>query len=50
MGVNVFEAPEPITGLEEIYLQGWSVEASLTISQEEPMPLTVLAAYLEVAV
>lgn len=50
MGVNVFEAPIPITGLKRIFLQGWSVEAALTITQEEPMPMTILAVYLEVSV
>jgi hypothetical protein len=50
MGVNVFEPPIPNTGLERIFLQGWDVEATLTITQEEPMPMTILAAYLEVSV
>ena len=50
MGVDVFEAPIPNTGLERIFLQGWSVEASLTITQDEPMPMTILATYLEVSV
>lgn len=49
-GVNVFDPPEPQSRLEEIYLQGWDVESTLTITQEEPVPMTVLAAYLEVAV
>lgn len=49
MGLDVFEAPIPKTGLERIFLQGWSVEAVLTITQEEPMPMTVLAAYLEIS-
>ena len=50
MGVDVFEAPIPNTGLERMFLQGWSVEAELTITQAEPMPMTILAAYLEVSV
>jgi len=50
MGVDVFEAPIPNTGLERIFLQGWSVEATLSITQEEPMPMTILAVYLEVSV
>lgn len=50
LGVDVFEAPIPITGLERIFLQGYSVEATLTITQEEPMPMTILAVYLEVSV
>ena len=50
MGLDVFDPPSPKTGLERIFLQGWSVEAALTITQEEPMPMTVLAIYLEVSV
>ena len=50
MGVDVFDPPIPNTGLERIFLQGWDVEATLIITQEEPMPLTLLAAYLEVSV
>ena len=50
MGVDVFSSPSPKTGLESMFLQGWSVEATLTITQDEPVPLTVLAAYLEVSV
>ena len=50
IGVDVFSSPSPKTGLESMFLQGWSVEATLTITQDEPVPLTVLAAYLEVSV
>ena len=50
MGVDVFEPPIPNTGLERIFLQGWSVDAKLTITQDEPMPMTILATYLEVSV
>jgi hypothetical protein len=50
MGINVFDPPIPNTGLERMFLQGWDVEATLIITQEEPMPLTLLAAYLEVSV
>lgn len=50
MGVDVFDPPTPNTGLERIFLQGWSVEAALTITQDEPMPMTILAVYLEVSV
>jgi hypothetical protein len=50
MGVDVFEAPIPNTGLERMFLQGWDVEATLTITQDEPMPMTILAAYLEISV
>ena len=50
MGVDVFDPPSPKTGLEQVYLQGWDVESTLTITQDEPVPMTVLAAYLEVSV
>ena len=50
MGVDVFDPPAPQTGLKRLFLQGWDVEATLTITQEEPMPMQVLAAYLEVSV
>jgi len=50
MGVNVFDPPSPQTGLKRVFLQGWDVEAVLTITQDEPMPMTILAAYLEVSV
>lgn len=50
MGVDVFDPPSPKTGLKRIFLQGWDVEATLTITQDEPMPMTILAAYLEVSV
>jgi hypothetical protein len=50
MGVDVFDPPSPQTGLERIFLQGWDVESTLTITQDEPVPMTVLAAYLEVSV
>ena len=50
MGLDVFESPVPKTGLERIFLQGWDVSATLTITQDEPVPMQVLAAYLEVSV
>lgn len=50
MGVNVFDPPSPQTGLSEVYLQGWDIESTLTITQNEPMPMTILGAYLEVKV
>jgi len=50
MGVDVFEPPSPKTGLERIFLQGWDVESTLTITQDEPVPMQILAVYLEVSV
>jgi hypothetical protein len=49
-GVNQFDAPIPQTGFKRIYLSGWSLEASIVISQSTPMPMTVLALDLEVKV
>lgn len=49
LGVNVFEPPSPVTGLKEMYLLGWDVSSTLTITQEEPMPMNILAAYLEIS-
>ena len=48
--VNVFDPPEPQTGLKRIFLQGRDVQATLTITQDEPVPMQVLAAYLEISV
>ncbi len=50
MGVNVFDPPQPQTGLKRVFLQGWDVEATLTITQDEPVPMQILAAYLEISV
>lgn len=50
MGVDVFESPNPITGLEIMFLLGWSTDATITITQDEPMPLTLLALYPEIGV
>jgi hypothetical protein len=50
MGVDVFESVVPQTDLKRIFLQGWSVDAALTITQEEPVPMQVLAVYLEISV
>ena len=50
MGVDAFDPPIPQTGLKRIFLQGWDVDAALTITQSEPVPMQVLAVYLEVSV
>ena len=42
MGVNQFDAPEPKTGLERMFLPGWSIEAQLTITQTTPYGFTIL--------
>lgn len=50
MGVDVFDSPTPKTVLRKVRLQGWDISATLTITQTEPLPMTILAAYLEVGV
>ena len=50
MGTNVFDPPIPNTGLERMYLQGWNVSAVVSITQVEPMPMTILALYVEISV
>jgi hypothetical protein len=49
IGVDQFDAPEPKTGIERIYLLGWTLDASVTITQDTPMPMTILSIGLEVA-
>ena len=47
-GVAVLDAPpQAFTGKKEVYLLGWSKTAQLTITQEEPGPMTVLGLSLE---
>jgi len=50
IGQDIFEAPTPQTGLKRLRLAGWSTEASVIITQEEPMPLTVLSIGIEVSI
>ena len=49
-GVNQFDPPAPQTGYKRIFLHGWSLEAQVTITQDTPFPMTVLALDLEVKV
>jgi hypothetical protein len=49
-GVNQFDPPIPQTGYKRVFLHGWSLEAQVTITQETPFPMTVLALDLEVKV
>jgi len=49
IGQDQFDAPIPRTGISRIYLPGWSLDATLEITQKTPMPMTVLAIGLEVA-
>lgn len=50
IGQNQFDPPTPQTGFKRIYLLGWSLEATVVISQDTPMPFTILALDLEVKV
>lgn len=49
IGQNQFDPPEPQTGIKRMFLQGWSLEASVTITQTTPFNMTVLSLGLEVA-
>lgn len=47
-GVGVLDQPvTPFTGKKEIYLLGWDKSAKLTIKQDDPAPMTLLALSLE---
>ena len=50
IGQNQFDAPEPQTGIKRIPLLGWSLDASVTITQTTPFNMTLLSLGLEVAV
>ena len=43
------DVPDPSSEVQEIYLNGWSKKAQVTITQEDPVPLTILALDLEVS-
>lgn len=48
IGQNQFDAPEPQTGVKRITLLGWSLEAYIEITQDTPMPMTILSIGSEV--
>jgi len=50
LGLNQFAPPEPFTGFRRIFLHGWSLEATVTVTQDEPMDMTILALDLEIKV
>ena len=50
IGQNQFDAPEPQSGFKRIFLHGWSLDATVTITQDTPFPLNILALDLEVKV
>ncbi len=50
LDLDTFDAvPAPSSELQEIYLNGWSKSAQVTITQEDPVPMTILALDLEVS-
>lgn len=50
IGENQFDAPVPFTGFKRFSLLGWSIEAQLTITQDTPMPFTLLNIGMEVVI
>ena len=50
IGENQFDAPTPQSEFKRVFLAGWSLEATIEITQTTPFPLTVLALDLEVKV
>lgn len=49
IGVNQFDPPDPFTGLKRLHLLGWNLTADVIVTQDTPMPLTLLNLGLEVA-
>ena len=47
---NFANQPDPITGRKEVYLLGWGNEGTVTITQDEPLPITINGLLLEVEV
>jgi hypothetical protein len=42
--------PSPLTTRKEVYLLGWSSEGTVTVTQDQPLPLTLNGLLLEVEV
>ena len=47
---NFANAPDPVTGRKEVYLLGWSNDGTVTITQDEPLPIGLNGLMLEVEV
>ena len=47
---NFANAPDPITGRKEVYLLGWSNDGTVTVTQDEPLPIGINGLMLEVEV
>ena len=50
IGQNQFDSPAPQSEFKRVFLSGWSLDATIEITQTTPFPLTVLALDLEVKV
>lgn len=48
IGIDQFDAPIPQTGIKRIFLSGWSLDATVTITQDTPMPFQILSVGMEV--
>jgi len=48
IGQDQFDSPSPQTGFKRIFGLGWSLEASVVITQATPMPFTILSLLMEV--
>lgn len=49
IGLNQFDAPAPQTGEFRVYLLGYKLDNSITITQDTPMNMTILNIGLEIA-
>jgi hypothetical protein len=47
---NFANQPDSITGRKEVYLLGWGNEGTVTLTQDEPLPITLNGILLEVEV
>lgn len=47
---NFANQPDAITGRKEVYLLGWGNEGTVTVTQDEPLPITLNGLLLEVEV
>lgn len=47
---NFANAPDPITARKEVYLLGWSNDGTVTVTQDEPLPIGINGLMLEVEV
>lgn len=47
---NFANAPDPVTGRKEVYLLGWSNDGTVTVTQDEPLPIGINGLMLEVEV